>query len=119
MDAPRAGANRQLSLHAAAQPDASGAPAPPGTAYGRVDGPPAIAQLSYRRNPADRTSAAGSDESRIPVLELVFDERHELVAHRSVNDAVIEGQGEIAHQPDPDRIVDDDRAFLDAADAED
>src|SRR5271163_452407 len=53
-----------------------------------------------------------------PVLERVLHFPHELVSHRSVDDAVIVGKREIHHGADRDRIINHNRALLDRAQPE-
>ena len=62
---------------------------------------------------------ATSDLVGVEVLQLLLDVRHELVGDRAVNQPMVEAQRQIRHRADRNRIVDDDRALLDRADAED
>ena len=55
----------------------------------------------------------------IEVLEPVLDAGHEVVRHRTIDQAVIETEGEEPHRPDRNGIVDHDGALLDGADTED
>src|ERR1700733_14842532 len=60
-----------------------------------------------------------SSLGRIPVLQLVFHVRQELVRDRPVDQPVIVTKGQVGHRPDGDGVVDDHGALLDLADAED
>src|SRR5204863_5189415 len=72
------------------------------------------------RAPAGRLMrvAPRLDHVRIPVLERPFDERHEVIGDRAVDDPVIVAERQVPHRPYRDRIVDHDGPLLPVADAE-
>src|SRR3954462_10128933 len=83
---------------------------------GRID-----ESTNSSRNPSVRQSGHSSISSHliaVEVLELVLDVRHELVRDGAVNQTVIEPERQVRHGPNRNRIVDDDRAFLDCAHTE-
>src|SRR5258708_5640460 len=54
-----------------------------------------------------------------PVFQRRFNFRCELVGQRAVDQPVIEGQRQIAHGSNGDRVLNDDRLFFHGADAQD
>src|SRR3954470_20401792 len=73
----------------------------------------------YGTTPRRLTSSGlASDFCAVEVLQMIFDVGHELVGDRAVDEPVVVPQRQIRHRPDADRIVDDDGALLDRADAE-
>ena len=54
----------------------------------------------------------------VTLSKILFDLRHESIRRRPIDNPVVERQAEIAHWPNCDRIVNDNRAFLNCADAQ-
>ena len=79
---------------------------------------PHLVQRDSRPWPGPAVPAAATPGSASKCSSCCLIVGHELIAGRAVDEPMVVAERQIRHRPNRDRIVDDDRALLDRADAE-